>query len=234
MSSTATVSSSVASSASATTVPKKVAAPKKEKVVATSTPVVAAPVAAVVAAPVAAVVAAPVAAVPVAPVAAAAPAVDEPTTDESLAAMSVSIVSKLQQATLLLSSLKTEYKMLERGWAKKMKSAQKNAKRKRSTTDRTPSGFVKPTRISDSLAVFLGKALGTEMARTDVTKEITAYVRTHSLQNPTNGRLIVADDKLKTLLNIDAAVELSYFNLQKYLKHHFTKMPVAVAASATA
>jgi len=86
-----------------------------------------------------------------------------------------------------------------------------------------PSGFIKPSYISDELAVFLGKPAGTKMARTDVSKEINTYIRVHGLQSPFNGRIINPDEKLKKLLNIDNGVELTYFNLQKYMKPHFHK-----------
>jgi chromatin remodeling complex protein RSC6 len=88
---------------------------------------------------------------------------------------------------------------------------------------------VKPTKISAELADFLGREHGTLMARTDVTKQITAYIRKNSLQDKANGRLILADAKLKKLLNYDEKKvtnpkdQLSYFNLQRYLSSHFEK-----------
>jgi hypothetical protein len=88
---------------------------------------------------------------------------------------------------------------------------------------RVPCGFVKPSIISDELAIFLGKPVGTRMARTDVSKEINTYIRVYGLQSPYNGRVINPDEKLKKLLNIDNGVELTYFNLQKYMKPHFHK-----------
>jgi len=85
------------------------------------------------------------------------------------------------------------------------------------------SGFVKPTLISDQLAMFLGKPLGSKITRNDVGKELNTYIRIHHLQSPYNGRVINPDEKLKNLLNINDDVELTYFNLQKYMKHHFHK-----------
>ena len=95
--------------------------------------------------------------------------------------------------------------------------------------NREPSGFIKPTKISYELATFLGKEPGTLMARTDVTKQITAYIRSNSLQDKANGRLILADEKLKKLLKYDEKTitepknYLSYFNLERYLSGHFEK-----------
>jgi chromatin remodeling complex protein RSC6 len=86
---------------------------------------------------------------------------------------------------------------------------------------------VKPALISDELAAFLGKAIGTEMARTEVSKEINAYIQAHHLQDKQNGRRIHPDAKLTKLLKVDKNDELTYFNLQRYMKHHFTKSPSA-------
>jgi upstream activation factor subunit UAF30 len=88
---------------------------------------------------------------------------------------------------------------------------------------------VKPTLISAELASFLGKTAGTEMARTEVTREINAYIRDHQLQDKANGRIINADTKLSSLLKIPAGEELTYFNLQRYMSPHFTKSVVASA-----
>lgn len=88
---------------------------------------------------------------------------------------------------------------------------------------RVPSGFIKPSSISDELAMFLGRPAGTKMARTDVSKEINTYIRVHGLQSPYNGRVINPDEKLRKLLNINNGVELTYFNLQKYMSPHFHK-----------
>ena len=65
------------------------------------------------------------------------------------------------------------------------------------------------------------KPKGTEMARTDVTREINSYIREHKLQDPSNRRRILPDSKLKKLLNLKAEDELTYFNLQRYMSPHF-------------
>lgn len=93
-----------------------------------------------------------------------------------------------------------------------------------------PSGFVKPTLISNELAEFLGKTIGTEMARTDVSKEINAYITAHDLQDKKNGRKINADEKLSKLLRLSKEDELTYFNLQRYMKHHFIKTEAVATA----
>jgi chromatin remodeling complex protein RSC6 len=91
------------------------------------------------------------------------------------------------------------------------------------STDRRPSGFVTPMKISDELAMFLEKPVGTEMARTDVSRLINSYIRNNNLQDPRNGRTINPDTKLRALLRIGQNEELTYFNLQKYMRPHFIR-----------
>lgn len=132
-----------------------------------------------------------------------------------------------------LSALKTNVRNLYKRHARNLKQAQKLGKKNRAGRGpRQPSGFVKPTRISKELAKFLGKKEGTEMARTEVTKEINAYIRANHLQDPKNGRIINADPALTKLLSLQAQDELTYFNLQKFMSQHFAKASSTATASA--
>ena len=139
--------------------------------------------------------------------------------------------AKLMQMTSLLSTLKSDYKTLEKTVSREMKVLEKASnKGRRSNANRKPSGFIKPTLISDELAAFLGKSVGTEMARTAVSKEINHYIQTHNLKDKNNGRIIHADAKLTKLLKLQKDDELTYFNLQKYMKHHFPKTTTTTTA----
>ena len=141
-----------------------------------------------------------------------------------LVSQSTEFLAKLNQLGTLFTALKTEFRSLEKKWSRELKVAQKSqAKRKRKSGNRAPSGFVKPTKISDELANFLEKPVGTEMARTDVTREINKYIRFHNLQDKENGRKINPDTKLQTLLKLNKSDELTYFNLQRYMSPHFYK-----------
>jgi upstream activation factor subunit UAF30 len=151
-----------------------------------------------------------------------------------IAEQSVEFLAKLQQLGVLISSLKAEYRTLEKKWTRELKTAQKqSSKRKRKAGNRAPSGFVKPTRISDELAKFLEKPTGSEMARTEVTREINTYIRAHNLQDKENGRKIIPDTKLATLLKLKKSDELTYFNLQRYMSPHFAKATKDVVVAAT-
>merc|ERR1712054_334245 len=97
--------------------------------------------------------------------------------------------TKFQAMVSQFGSLKTELKQLERRTVKQLKVVQKINNKKRKKGVRAPSGFVKPSPISEELATFLGKE---------------------------NGRKINPDQPLRTLLKLDNEpdVVLTYFNLQ--------------------
>jgi chromatin remodeling complex protein RSC6 len=154
----------------------------------------------------------------------------ELTVDETSAVAKLAeFEAKIQQAAGFLSSMKADFKTLVKTVGRELKNSQKaSAKKKKTSGNRPPSGFTKPAPISDELAKFLGKATGTEMARTDVSKELNAYICAKDLKDKTNGRFIHPDASLSKLLNLQSTDVLSYFNLQKYIKHHFLKAaPVA-------
>jgi len=159
----------------------------------------------------------------------------ETVAESSLETQSNEFVAKLHQITVSLSALKAEYKLLEKKWTRELKAAQKaSAKSSRKSGNRKPSGFIKPTRISDELAGFLNKPVGSEMARTDVTKDITEYIRNNNLQDKQNGRQINPDSKLMSLLKVPSGEVLTYFNLQKFMSPHFAKASkVEVVVPAT-
>ena len=160
-------------------------------------------------------------------------AVVAPELDNTLLERSAEFVTKLQQIGTLINSLKSEYKSLERQWGRDIKLASKSgSKKKKRTGSRAPSGFVKPTLISDELAGFLEKPSGSEMARTEVTRDINKYIRTNGLQDKTNGRKINPDQKLCALLKIKSGEELTYFNLQRYMSCHFSKNAVKTASES--
>ena len=151
------------------------------------------------------------------------PSVSE-STDVVLTEVFGEFMSKFQSLLSQMNALKTEFRALEKKAVRELKAAQKlSSKRKRKTGNRSPSGFVKPTLISTELANFLKKPVGTEMARTEVTREINGYIRANNLQDKTNGRKINPDTSLATLLKINDGDELTYFNLQRYMSPHFAK-----------
>jgi len=148
------------------------------------------------------------------------------------AALYVSVLSKLQGAQSLITSIRSEVNELKRQHARELRVANKANKRRKTNANRAPSGFVKPTLISNELAAFLGKPEGSVLARTEVTREVNAYIRTQKLQDKDNGRKINPDAKLLKLLKLKKGEELTYFNLQKFMAAHFAKTTPAAPAGA--
>ena len=159
---------------------------------------------------------------------ASAPADTAPTVAEQFTALLAQLSVLRSQVTSITSQVRTLSKNHER----EIKAASKSARKKRKSGNRQPSGFVKPAVISDELAGFLGKSKGTEMARTEVTREINTYIRANKLQDPKNGRRILADTKLRKLLKLKKTDELTYFNLQRYMSPHFPKSGSAAKTSS--
>jgi hypothetical protein len=154
-------------------------------------------------------------------------ALDKSTLSGALLAEIADFNKNFQEWTNFGNALKNNVKTIAKISSRVSKNADKSSKRKKNAKSR-PSGFEKPTLISDELAVFFGRDIGTLMARTDVSKQIHEYVVQQKLQNEKNRRIIHPDAKLKKLLNVNND-ELTYFNLQKYLKFHFQKDVAAVA-----
>lgn len=144
------------------------------------------------------------------------------------------ILTRLQEFRTLSNTLMADVRKLQKNVAKQVReSNKKNRKRKVRSGDskRPPSGFAKPALISDALCQFLGVSKGSEMARTEVTKYLTKYIKEHKLQDEKNRRIIICDSKLTSLLKVQPNDEVTYFNLQRYMKPHFPKSASASSAS---
>ena len=137
------------------------------------------------------------------------------------------IYDSLAQHKQQASDLTTKVRSLEKLAKKLEKESQKKSKPK-NKAPREPSGITKPALLSKELCTFLQKPAGTEMARTEVTKHLSAYIKENKLQEPDDKRKIKPDAKLSKLLNLKKGDEVTYFNLQTYMKPLFTS-----AASST-
>lgn len=135
-----------------------------------------------------------------------------------------SVVEALDAQINVLRELKSRVQKLEKTVHRDHKTNMKKLRgRRRRPVDpsRGPSGFAKPGPVSDELRTFLGLGKDDMIARTEVTKEINAYCRKHNLQHESDRRKINPDKKLMKLLRLKKGDEVSFFNLQKYMKVHF-------------
>ena len=130
----------------------------------------------------------------------------------------------LKDALALIKSLSSKVTALEKRVARDRKVMQKKMKgrvKRNVDPNKPPSGFAKPGPISEELAKFLGLGKDELIARTEVTKKITQYCKEKNLQKEEDKRTIHADKGLKTLLRLKKGDELTFFNLQKYMKVHY-------------
>ena len=143
------------------------------------------------------------------------------------------LLGQLRTLQTTLKELTLYTVKLEKRVAKDQKIVQKrvNGKRKRAPGSGSPSGFSKPGKVSDELRTFLKLGKDELIARTEVTKRINAYCKENKLQGETDKRVLKADKTLTKLLRLKKGDELTFFNLQKYMKVHFPK-PASATASA--
>ena len=133
------------------------------------------------------------------------------------------VLNTLSSFKSQISMLSAQVKSLEKTVKKQMKQLEREAQKNKNKGNRKASGFAVPSKISNVLCKFMGKPEGTEMARTEVTKYMIQYIKNNNLPDKDNKKVIKPDNALKSLLNVKATDEVTYFNLQKYMNKHFIK-----------
>ena len=133
------------------------------------------------------------------------------------------LVTQLNQMKSQITVMQQNIKQLEKGVKKQMKGLKKEITKSKNKGNRQPSGFAKPGKVTKELCEFMNKAEGSEIARTEVTRALVAYIKENKLENTINSKIISPDEKLKDLLGLNDSQELTYFNIQKYMNKHFVK-----------
>lgn len=133
------------------------------------------------------------------------------------------LLGQLKTLQNTLKELTVYTSKLEKRVSKDQRLLQKrvNGKRRRKTNSDSPSGFAKPGPVSDELRSFLKLDKDELISRTNVTKRINQYCKDNGLQNEKDKRILNADKTLMKLLRLKKGEELTFFNLQKYMKIHF-------------
>lgn len=141
------------------------------------------------------------------------------------------LTNRIEEIVRSLKNIATETKTIRKEAAKLEK---KKGRARKPRAKRSATGFALPVPISDDLSEFLGLAKGTMISRTEVLNNIHEYIKKHNLQLPTDRRKINLEleggERLQKLLGVATNQPLSYFNLQTYLKKHFTKVKDAAPA----
>ena len=133
------------------------------------------------------------------------------------------IINSLTHFKGEITNLQQQIRTIEKNVKKQMKEFSKEIIKNKSKNkgNRKPSGFAKPSKVTNELCEFMNKKEGEEIARTEVTKALCSYIKEHNLENKENSKIIYPDNKLKTLLGIEDGQELTYFTIQKYMNKHF-------------
>jgi upstream activation factor subunit UAF30 len=129
------------------------------------------------------------------------------------------LLNQFQDVQNIMKTLQSNLKVLEKEVAREKKESKKKEYKKKSVKKQL-SGFAKASPVSNDLADFLGLSHDSQIARTEVTSKVIAYVKEKNLQNPEDKKQIVPDAKLSALLQ-SGADRVTFFNLQTYLKKHF-------------
>jgi len=151
------------------------------------------------------------------------------------------ILSALQETLKSLSSEVTArvraavHEAVEATKAIKREARDSKKRRRKNPADMTPeekkvwesrrsnNAFLKLRPVSDELSSFMGLPPKSQRSQTDVTKFISNYVKTHNCFDPNFKRRIIPDAKLAKLLRVKDGQEVTYLNLQSFLKVHFLK-----------
>ena len=157
-------------------------------------------------------------------------------TEEEFAKMPSTLMKAVRRTDLLLAQnelirkaaidahneLKGIHTLMVRYARKHLKSTAENATESPQTSVK---GFRRPCRISDAMCEFIGKPVGSASSRVEVNNAINEYIKAHKLIDPDNAQHILPDDQLWTLLSENAkGNRITYFSIQKYIKHHFLRM----------
>ena len=78
------------------------------------------------------------------------------------------------------------------------------------------SKFMQPLELSTDLAAVVGRG---PMPRTEVTKKLWAYIKTHKCQDQKNKRMIVPDEKLAKVLGKKS---VNMFEMTKLVSKHLS------------
>jgi len=145
---------------------------------------------------------------------------------EKLKALSAELTTRVREATKsvadAIKATKREAREIKK---KKKKNPADMTPEERKTWEarRANNAFLVQRPLTDELCHFMGLKSGEKRSQTEVTKFISTYVKEHSCFDPTFKRRIVPNSVLAKLLRVSDKDEVTYLNLQSFLKVHFIK-----------
>jgi chromatin remodeling complex protein RSC6 len=148
------------------------------------------------------------------------------TLTEQLKALSTEFTAKVREAVKSTQEAAKAAKKEARDSKKKRKINPEDMtpeQRKAWEARRANNAFLVQRPLSPELCSFMGISSGSKRSQTEVTKFVSEYVKSHSCFDPNFKRRILPNAALSKLLRVDDKTEVTYLNLQKYLKVHFQK-----------
>lgn len=131
------------------------------------------------------------------------------------------LLSKVQSMSVEMRSIISIVKNLQKENNKLKKIA--NKKKAKKSTGEKKSGFSIPVKITNELADFLNVERESFVTRQQVTKMLTTYIKENKLYSEEDKRMIRPNEALIKILQNENGDAISYFNIQRYIKHHFIK-----------
>ena len=145
---------------------------------------------------------------------------------ESLKSLGANLTSQIREATKsvadAIKATKREAREIKK---KKKKNPEDMTPEERKTWEarRANNAFLVQRPLTDELCAFMGLKSGEKRSQTEVTKFISGYVKQHNCFDPSFKRRILPNSALAKLLRVTDKEEVTYLNLQSFLKVHFIK-----------
>ena len=144
---------------------------------------------------------------------------------ESLKSLGANLTSQIREATKSVADAIKATKREAREIKKKKKNPEDMTPEERKTWEarRANNAFLVQRPLTDELCAFMGLKSGEKRSQTEVTKFISGYVKQHNCFDPAFKRRILPNSALAKLLRVTDKEEVTYLNLQSFLKVHFIK-----------
>lgn len=141
--------------------------------------------------------------------------------------------SKVAAINREVRELQSIGRTLERDFTQVIRVITKQKSKNKSNMENRPlSGFAMPSLLSKELYSFLNIEEGTRIPRKDVTRKLNEYIKEHNLRDEKDKRRITPNATLMKIFGCKETDNVTYFNLQTYMKHHFIKDVKPAAATA--
>ena len=149
---------------------------------------------------------------------------------EKLKALGADLQTRLREATKAVQdAIKAAKREARDGKKKKRKDPKDMTPEELKVWEarRANNAFLVQRPLTDELAAFMGLKSGDKRSQTEVTKFISGYVKQHNCFDPNFKRRILPNAALAKLLRVSDKDEVTYLNLQSFLKVHFKKPATA-------